>query len=193
MIREVQRIDTIEIDDEKYTATFAGMTLPFAVLTVTEGEDHGRKRITITYNNEVYVLRSHASDKADQKEDEKRIEGIYKEYQKALKKQTKEKNKKPGKLETIKKQMQDVQENALRIDKRNGTVHFAGKTVSALDIHMEVAEYNGMKRLTIEYDNQLYGMQAPSSSGPVAQKISNSRVDKMYADYLKARERALDA
>ena len=88
--------------------------------------------------------------------------------------------------------MQNVQENALRIDKRNGTVHFAGKTVSALDVRMEVSEYSGMKRLTLEYDNQLYAMQPNAGTGAVAQKISNARIDKVYNDYLKARERALD-
>jgi len=192
MIREVQRIDDITINPVNYTATFAGMTVPFSLITVVEGEDRGRKRITVTFNNEIYVLRSHASDPATQKNDEKRISGIYKEYLHAVKKQTKEKNKKPSKIETLRKQMQDVQDNALRIDKRNGTVHFSGKTVSALDIHMEISEYEGMKRLTIEYDNQLYAMQA-QKSGPVAQKITNARVDKIYSDYLKARERALDA
>ena len=192
MIREVQRIDHIEIDAERYTATFAGMTVPLSVITVTEGEDSGRKRLTVNYNNEVYVLRSHASDKDEQKADEKRIQATWKEYNQALKKREKERNKKPGKLETLKKQMQNVQENALRIDKRNGTVHFAGKTVSALDVRMEVSEYSGMKRLTLEYDNQLYAMQPNAGTGAVAQKISNARIDKVYNDYLKARERALD-
>lgn len=88
--------------------------------------------------------------------------------------------------------MQTMQENALRIDKRNGRVHFAGNDVSALDVRMEVTEYGGCKRLTVEYNNQLYSMAPPTTKGKFGQKIMNAKINMIYNDYLKARERALD-
>ena len=199
MIREVQRIDSISFDAEKYTAAFSGITVPLSLITVTEGTDAGRRRLTVKYNNDVYVMRSHTSDPDEIKEAEARIAAAMKEYEAACKartalirKQEKEEKRKNGKLAQMKERMQNMQENALRIDKRNGRVHFAGHDVSALDIRMDVAEYGGMKRLTIEYNDQLYTMAPPASTGKLSQKMTNLRIDTIYNDYLKARERALD-
>lgn len=199
MIREVQRIDTIDIDADKYTATFAGITVPLSLITVTEGVDAGRRRLTIRYNNDVYVLRSYTSDPDEIKAADRTIDVAVKAYAAAtkshalaVKKEEKAAKRRTGKFAQMKAQMQTMQENALRIDKRNGRIHFAGKDVSALDVRMDVAEYGGCKRLTIEYNDQLYSMAPPTSKGKFSQKMMNAKIDMMYNDYLKARERALD-
>ena len=199
MIREVQRIDHIEFDAEKYTASFDGKTVPISLITVTEGDDHGRKRLTVTYNHDVYVLRSHTSDADEIKAAEKRIKEAVKEYtlvckarDAARKKQEKESRRKTGKLAQMKQQMTAMQENALRIDKRHGRIHFAGHDVSALDVRMEIAEYGGCKRMTLEYQDQIYTMAPPAQGKAFSQKLMNAKMDMLYNDYLKARERALD-
>ena len=199
MIREVQRIDSIEFDSAKYTASFSGITVPISLISVKEGEDSGRKRLTVTYNNEVYVLRSHTSDAEEIASAEQRIADAVKAYNAAcrthttlVKKQERENKRKSGKLAQMKERLEYAQENALRIDKRNGRVHFAGHDVSALDVIMEVSEYGGCKRLTIEYNDQLFTMAPPPQNKPFAQKMMNAKIDMTYRDYLKARERALD-
>lgn len=199
MIREVQRIDTLAIDAEKYTATFAGITVPLSLITLTEGVDAGRRRLTLRYDSDVYVLRSHTSDPEEIKAADHTIDAILKAYaaatkahQLAVKKEEKAAKRKTGKFAEMKARMQTMQENALRIDKKNGRVHFAGNDVSALDIRMDVAEYGGCKRLTIEYNDQLYSMAPPAAKGKISQKMMNTKIDMVYNDYLKARERALD-
>ncbi|HJJ29190.1 MAG TPA: hypothetical protein O0X70_07365 [Methanocorpusculum sp.] len=194
MIREVQRIDSITINEEKYTAAFAGMEIPIPLLIVTKGEDANRTRITIKYNGETYVMRSHASDNATIKSDTKRIEETWKAYNAAVKRHEKnsKKSARAAQVEAAKARMEAARDNQLRIDKRAGTVHFAGKTVSALDVRMEIQEYAGRKRLLIDYDNQSYAYEAPASAGGMTQKMAAARLDKMYNDWCKARERALD-
>ncbi|HJJ39094.1 MAG TPA: hypothetical protein O0X42_03050 [Methanocorpusculum sp.] len=199
MIREVQRIDHIEFDVEKYTASFAGITVPVSLITLTEGDDHGRKRLTVSYNHDVYVLRSHTSDIAEIKAAEKCIAEAVKGYahvckarDAARRKEEKESKRKSGKFAQMKQQMTAAQENALRIDKRHGLVHFAGHDVSALDVRMEVAEYGGCKRMTLEYQDQIYTMDPPAQGKAFSQKLMNAKMDMLYNDYLKARERALD-
>jgi len=199
MIREVQRIDTVSIDGEKYTASFAGITVPLSLITMTEGTDAGRRRLTLRYNSDVYVLRSQTSDPGDIAAADRSIDAAVKAYAAAekaralaVKKEEKAAKRKTGKFAEMKARMQTMQENALRIDKRNGRVHFAGNDVSALDVRMEVAEYGGCKRLTIEYNDQLYSMAPPAAKGKFSQKMMNARIDMVYNDYLKARERALD-
>ena len=200
MIREVQRIDSLAIDTEKYTATFAGITVPLSRITLTEGIDAGRRRLTLHYNNDVYVLRSHTSDAEEIKAANRSIDQALKSYAAAtkahalaVKKEEKAAKRKTGKFAEMKARMQTMQENALRIDKRNGTVHFAGNDVSALALRMDVTEYGGSKRLTIEYNDQLYSMAPPASKGKFSRKMMNARIDMIYNDYLKARERALDS
>ncbi|HJJ47541.1 MAG TPA: hypothetical protein O0X39_00920 [Methanocorpusculum sp.] len=194
MIREVQRIDSITFNEEKYTATFSGMEIPIPLLIVTKGEDAGRTRITVKYNGETYVMRSHASDEAAIKADTKRIEETWKSYNAAVKQheKTSKKSARLARVEAAKAQMQSARDNQLKIDKKAGTVHFAGKTVSALDVRMEIQEYGGRKRLLIDYDNESYGYEAPQSAGGLTKKISGARLDKMYSDWCKAREKALD-
>lgn len=199
MIREVQRIDHIEFDSAKYTASFSGITVPISLIKVTEGEDCGRKRLTVVYNGEVYVLRSYTSDAAEITSAEHRIADAVKAYHAAckaheadLRKQAREEKRRNGKLAQMKERMEYAQENALRIDKRKGRVHFSGRDVSALDIIMEVSEYGGCKRLTIEYNDQLFTLAPPPQNKPFTQKMMNAKIDMIYRDYLKARERALD-
>ncbi|MDO5847634.1 MAG: hypothetical protein Q4Q20_05000 [Methanocorpusculum sp.] len=199
MIREVQRIDHIGFDSAKYTASFSGITVPISLISVTEGEDCGRKRLTVTYNGEVYVLRSYTSDAAEITSAEHRIADAVKAYHAAckaheagLKKQAREEKRRNGKLAQMKERMEYAQENALRIDKKHGRVHFSGHDVSALDIVMEVSEYGGCKRLTIEYNDQMFTLAPPPQNKPFTQKMMNTKIDMLYNDYLKARERALD-
>lgn len=194
MIREVQRIDSFLVDEGKFTAVFAGMEIPLQQLDVSRSEDAGRSRITVKYNNEVYVFRSYASDTDERKADEKRVEGAWKAYCAAVKKQEREEKKsvRMQKVQDARSQMDAARNNQLRIDKRHGMVHFAGKSVSALDVRMDIAEYGGRKRLTIEYENQLYGYEAPPSGSAFMKKLAGARLDKLYNDYCKARERALD-
>ncbi|HJJ36628.1 MAG TPA: hypothetical protein O0X27_05595 [Methanocorpusculum sp.] len=199
MIREVQRIDTLTIDTDRYTATFAGITAPLSLITLTEGTDAGRRRLTLRYNNDVYVLRSHTSDPEEIRAADRSIDAALKSYAAAtkahalaVKKAEKAEKHKTGKFAQMKERMQTMQENALRIDKRNGRVHFAGNDVSALDVRMDVTEYGGYKRLTIEYNDQLYSMAPPAAKGKFSQKMMNAKMDMAYNDYLKARERALD-
>ena len=127
MIREVQRIDSITINEEKYTAAFAGMEIPIPLLIVTKGEDANRTRITIKYNGETYVMRSHASDNATIKSDTKRIEETWKAYNAAVKRHEKnsKKSARAAQVEAAKARMEAARDNQLRIDKRAGTVHFA--------------------------------------------------------------------
>ena len=170
------------------------MEIPIQLLTVTRSEDAGRTRITIKYSGETYVMRSYASDEAERKADEKRVEAAWKAYNAALKKHEKDtkKSDRMQKIEAAKAQMEAARDNQLRIDKRAGMVHFAGKTVPALDVHMEIQEYAGRKRLLIEYDNQSFGYEAPPDAGGFTKKITSARLDKLYNDYCKARENALD-
>jgi len=194
MIREVQRIDSIDIDPEKYTATFFGMEVPLSVLDVSKSEDAGRTRITIKFNGEIYVMRSYASDEATKKADEKRVADTWKKYTAAVKnhEKTAKKSDRMAKVEAAKAQMQEARDNQLRIDKRTGMVHFAGKSLSALDVHMEIQEYGGRKRLLIDYDNQTFGYEAPANAGALTKKMTAAKLDKLYNDYCKAREKALD-
>lgn len=85
MIREVQRIDTLSIDTDRYTATFAGITVPLSLITITEGTDAGRRRLTLRYNGDVYVLRSHTSNPEEIKTAELNIDTALKAYATATK------------------------------------------------------------------------------------------------------------
>lgn len=198
MIREVQRIDSISINNETYTVSFAGITVPLSLVSLTDSIDAGRRRLTLKYNGDTYVLRSYATNTDDIKAFDPYLDSVMKDYANAckkqasrLKKQEKKESRKNNRFALMKQQMKSMQDNALHIDKRNGRVRFAGNEVSALDIRMNVAEYGDMKRLTIEYNNQLFSYAPPTNKGKFSRKLINAHIDKIYNDYLKARERAL--